>query len=366
MSTAASGWIDSETATLRPLSGRSIIILGYGNQGRAQALNLRDSLRAGALTDVAVGVWARAGGPSAQQAERDGFELVDSAALGRGDLFLCLLPDEIQGTFIAETLAPALRAAGRPGRIGFAHGGALAYTGLGAELRRPPWVEVFLVAPSGPGVDVRETFIAGWGVPAVLAVWHDLEGGAYEDALAIATGIGAMRAGVWKTTVEAEAAVDLFGEQAVICGGLSALLRCAYETLTRRGYDPEMAYLECVHQLRLTAELIHRYGVAGMRERISATARFGDLTRGPKVASAGVARTMDDILTEIESGDFMREWQAEVRAGRPQIEAWRAEIQRDPLEAVGREVRARALPPGAHGGPSPAAPRAPREPGESR
>jgi len=366
MNGAASGWIDPATATLCPLDGCAIVVLGYGNQGRAQALNLHDSLKAAPRAGAGVRVWARAGGASARQALRDGFEVIDTAALGTGDLFLCLLPDEVQGAFITETLTPAVRAGGRPGRIGFAHGGALAFTELGEHLRRPPWVETFLVAPSGPGVDVRDEFAAGWGVPALLAIWHDQSGAAYDRALAVATGIGATRAGVWRTTVAAEAAVDLFGEQAVICGGITALLRCAYQTLMRQGYDPEMAYLECVHQLRLTAELIHRHGVAGMRERISGTARFGDLTRGPRLAEAGVARVMADILSEIESGAFMREWQAEVRAGSPRLEAWRGGIDQDAMEMVGRDVRAHALRPEPSGGRRSGGSGASGEQGESR
>jgi ketol-acid reductoisomerase len=201
---------------------------------------------------------------------------------------------------------------------------------------------VFLVAPAGPGDEVRAAYLSGGGVPALLAVWHDASGAARARALAVAAGIGAARAGVLETTVADEAVVDLFGEQAVLCGGLSALVRAGYQTLVAAGYPPALAHLECVQQLRLTADLVSRHGVAGMRERISRTALFGDLTRGPRVLGPEVEGRLADILGEIESGEFAREWLEEVRRGAPRLTEARAAGAADPLEETGRSFRARA------------------------
>ena len=333
-------WIDPREGSPAPLAGREVIVLGYGNQGRAQALNLRDS---GAAARVRV--WARPDGSSASRARADGFTVVAAAALGEGEVFLCLLPDEVQADVLRETLTPALRAAGRAGSIGFAHGFALRFTDAGEALRRPPWAEVFLVAPAGPGEEVRAAFVSGGGVPALLGIWHDASGEARARALAVAQAIGALRAGVLETTVADEVVVDLFGEQAVLCGGLSALVRAGFTTLTRAGYPPELAYLECVHQLRLTADLIARHGIAGMRERISRTALYGDVTRGPRILGAEVRQRMADILREIEAGEFSREWVEEDRRGAPSLEAARGDRRTDPLEEAGRAFRARLQPP---------------------
>jgi len=334
-------WIDPREGSLAPLAGREVIVLGYGNQGRAQALNLRDS---GAAARVRV--WARAGGPSAACAQADGFEVVAAAALGEGEVFLCLLPDEAQPAFLRDTLTPALQAAGRTAAaIGFAHGFALQFSEAGPALRQPPWAETFLVAPAGPGEEVRAAYVSGGGVPALLAVWHDASGTARARALAVAQAIGALRAGVLETTVADEVVVDLFGEQAVLCGGLSALVRAGFTTLTRAGYPPELAYLECVHQLRLTADLISRHGIAGMRERISRTALYGDVTRGPRILGAEVRQRMADILREIEAGEFSREWVEEDRRGGPSLDAVRGDRRTDPLEEAGRAFRARLHPP---------------------
>jgi ketol-acid reductoisomerase len=335
VSAGGARWIDPGEAGTAPLAGMAVAVLGYGNQGRAQAFNLRDS---GAAASVRI--WARPDGPSAARAEADGFALIRSSELAEADLFVCLLPDEAQAAFLSETLSPALRRAGRPGRVIFAHGFALRFTAAGEALRRAPWEEVALVAPAGPGTEVRAAFVSGGGVPALVAVWHDASGAARPRALAYATAIGAMRTGGLETSVAAEATVDLFGEQAVLCGGLAALVRAGFETLTRAGYAPELAYLECVHQLRLTAELISRYGIAGMRERISRTARFGDLTRGPRVLGVGIESRLADILREIESGEFSREWlEAQAR------ETPSAAQPDDPLEQAGRAFRARVQPP---------------------
>ncbi|MBD3237918.1 MAG: ketol-acid reductoisomerase, partial [Candidatus Eisenbacteria bacterium] len=303
MSSRPVGWLDAAAADARALDDLRIVVIGYGNQGRAQARNLRDS-RIGR----SIAVWTRPDGPSQRQARADGFPTIDPEALAQGDLFLCLLPDEAIPAFVQHELAPRLWRADRPGRIGFAHGFALAFTPLGEALRQEPWREVFLLAPSGPGSEVRAAYTAGGGVAALLAIWHDADGRARAHALALAHGLGASRAGVFETTVREETIVDLFGEQAVVCGGLTALLESAFATLVAAGYPAEMAYLECVHQMRLTADLVHRHGIAGMRERISGTARFGERTRGPRIAAAGLRAVQRQILAEIESGAFAREW----------------------------------------------------------
>jgi len=347
MSDPCSCWLDESQASLEPLAGLGLVVCGYGNQGRAQALNLRDS-GAGRW----VKVWTHRAGRAAEQARADGFEVLASGRLSEGDLFLCLLPDEAHEGFVRAVLTPALQAAGKPGRIGVAHGFSLEFGGLGALLRAAPWVEAFLVAPCGPGTAVRAAFVAGWGIPALMAIWHDAGGETRTRALAVARAIGATRPGVLETTVRAETVVDLFGEQAVVCGGLTALMDAAFRTLTRAGYSAEMAYLECVQQVRLTAELVARHGIAGMRERISRTALYGDLTRGPRIMGGQEPRTLDEVLHEIESGEFAQQWQEECRAGFPMLARWRAACEDDPLEEAGRRVRARLLPPhsaGSHG-----------------
>lgn len=336
MSSGHGRWIEASEASIEPLRESGIVVAGYGNQGRAQALNLRDS-GAGAW----IRIWARPGGDSAARAREDGFEVIGREGLDEGDLFLCLLPDEEHAGFVSEVLQPALEAKTKPAGICFAHGFSLQFTDLGRRVRRAPWTEAFLVAPCGPGVDVRAAFEKGSGVPAYLAVWHDASGKAMPRAIAIAHGIGATRAGVLETTVREEAVVDLFGEQAILCGGIAALLREAFSTLIGAGYPPLMAYMECVHQLHLTVDMIHRHGVAGMRDMISRTALFGDLTRGPRVIGHQVPAAMAEILGEIESGAFAKEWIEEVRHGAPTLERLRRNLEHDLLEEAGREVRGR-------------------------
>jgi ketol-acid reductoisomerase len=336
-------WLSAADADLAALAELGIVVVGYGNQGRAQALNLRDS-RAGRW----IRVWARAG-TSAERARADGFELLSDEELAAGDLFLCLLPDEAQLDFITRVLNPNRRPSDRPAAIGFAHGFALAFTELGEILRHDPWNEVFLVAPAGPGEEVRAAYVAGHGVPALLAIWHDRSGFARGRAAAIARAIGATRAGVLETTVRDEAVVDLFGEQAVLCGGLSALLAAAFRTLIGAGYAPEMAYFECVQQVRLTAALVHRHGIDGMRKRISRVAQFGDVTRGPRIFDAEEGRVMAEILREIESGSFAAEWLADYSRGMPRLRSGLAERSDAQLESSGREVRRRTFGPDENG-----------------
>jgi ketol-acid reductoisomerase len=287
------------------LAGRTIAVLGFGNQGTAQALNLRDS-------GLSVIVGARESGASAARARDLGFEVFPLAgAARRADVAALLLPDDrVPGLW--PELLPALSPATS---LVFAHG----YVPLYADLAMPPQGDVVLVSPTGPGRVLREEFARGAGLPAYLAVHRDVTGGAWALAEAYATAIGSARARLLRTTVREETEVDLFGEQTVLCGGMNALVGAAFDTLTTAGYAPELAYLEVVHQLKYLADLLHERGVAGLREEISSTALYGDLTRGPRVIDAHVRAEMSRILDEIRSGAFAAEWSGEAGAGRPRL-----------------------------------------------
>jgi ketol-acid reductoisomerase len=321
-----------------PIRGWTIGVLGYGNQGRAQAWNLRES-------GCAVVVGARPGGASGDLASAEGFSVVAPAFLGEMvDLLAVLLPDEAHAGVVSELAAQARRG-GRIRALIFAHGYSLCFEPPSLD---PAW-DVAVVAPSGPGTQVRLRFEEGRGVPAFLAVHRDASGEADARARAYAAAIGCARAGLWRVTVAQEAEIDLFGEQAVLCGGMNALCRAAFDTLVEAGYPPEAAYLECVQQVRLTAELLERYGLDGMRRRISPAALWGDLTRGPRIVDAGTRARLRGILEEVRSGAFAREW----RARREADPGWReAELDsaRDArYEACGEAARA------LHGYPEPGA-----------
>lgn len=308
------------------LTGRPVAVLGFGNQGEAQALNLRD-----AGLDVRVG--ARPGGKAEERARRLGFSAspLPEAARGAGVVAL-LLPDEaLPATW--PVLAPAF-AAGVT--LVFAHGFNLLYS----DLEFPPDADVVLVSPTGPGRILRERYSEGEGLPAYLAVHRDRSGRAWSTAEAYAGAIGCARARLWKTTVAEETEVDLFGEQVVLCGGMNALVTAAFETLVSRGYAPEMAYLECVHQLKYLADLLHERGITGLRGAISGTARYGDLTRGPRVVGEASRAEMARILEEIRSGEFARAWRAEVAAGMPRL----GEMGRLAAEHPIEEARRQAVP----------------------
>ena len=308
------------------LLGSPIAVLGFGNQGEAQARILE---RAG--LDVRVG--ARAGGRADARARALGFPTTTLVeATRQAGTIAVLLPDEAVPALwpeIAGALAPTAR-------LVFAHGFNLLYS----DLTFPASSDVALVSPTGPGWILRELAERGEGLPAYLAVHRDGSGSAWQLAEEWATALGCARAGLWKTTVAEETEVDLFGEQTVLCGGMNALVTAAWETLVARGYAPEIAYLECVHQLKYLADLLHQKGVSGMRERISGTARYGDLTRGSRVIGEASRAEMARILDEIRSGAFARQWRAEVEAGGPRL----AELERlgraHPIE----EARRRAVP----------------------
>ncbi len=315
-----------DDADLSLLEGKTIAILGYGSQGHAHALNLRDS-----GCEVVVGL--RAGSASRVEAEAEGLTVLEVGdAASRGDLVMILLPDEKQ----AEVWEGEIRDGIAPGNLLlFAHGFAIHF----GQIDPPPGVDVGMVAPKGPGHLVRRQFADGRGVPCLMAINQDATGHASELVLAYAKGIGGARAGVIETTFKDETETDLFGEQAVLCGGLTELARAGFETLVEGGYDPRLAYFECLHELKLIVDLMYEKGIQGMRDSISNTAEYGDMTRGKRVISEETREAMRKILADIQSGEFAREWIAENRAGAESFQRMRAEAANHQVEKVGRELR---------------------------
>jgi ketol-acid reductoisomerase len=316
-----------EDAKLEMLKGKTIAILGYGSQGHAHANNLKES-----GFNVIVGELP--GGENEKKAKAAGFEVVDAAsAVKKGDVVVMLLPDELQGGIYRASVEPNLR---KGAYLMFAHGFNIHF---GQIVPRPD-VNVFMVAPKGPGHLVRAQYVKGEGVPALIAVHQDPAGNTKDVALAYAAGIGAARAGVIETSFREETETDLFGEQAVLCGGATALVLAGYETLVEAGYAPEMAYFECLHELKLIVDLIYEGGISNMRYSISNTAQYGDLTRGPRVVSPETKAEMKRILEEIQSGSFAKEWMLENQANRPVFNALMKRGQEHPIEEVGRRLRA--------------------------
>ena len=313
-------------ADLTLLDGKTVAILGYGSQGHAHALNLKDS-----GVDVVVGL--REGSDSVDKAKENGLAVESVAeAASRGDVVMILLPDEKQ----AEIWESEIRDGVAPGKLlMFAHGFAIHY-----DLIDPgPEVDIGLVAPKGPGHLVRRQFVDGTGVPGLAAIHQDATGDARGLVLAYAKGIGCTRAGVIDTSFREETETDLFGEQAVLCGGVTELVRAGYETLVEAGYDPRLAYFECLHELKLIVDLLYEGGFSGMRDAISDTAEYGDLTRGQKVISPDVEAAMQKILDDIRSGSFAREWVLENKAGTPVLHAHRRRQAEHPIEEVGARLR---------------------------
>ncbi len=309
------------------LKKKKIAILGYGSQGHAHANNLRDS-----GMDVVVGELL--GGENASKAKKAGFPVDGAAgATGKADVVMMLLPDELQGEIYRSEVAPNLR---KGAYLAFAHGFNIHY---GQIVPRAD-VNVFMVAPKGPGHLVRAQYEKGEGVPALIAVHQDPAGDGREVALAYAAAIGAARAGVIETTFREETETDLFGEQAVLCGGVTALVMAGYETLVEAGYAPEMAYFECLHELKLIVDLIYEGGISTMRYSISNTAQYGDLTRGPRIITDRTREEMRRILGEVQDGSFAREWILENRANRPVFNALTRRGEGHPIEEVGRKLRA--------------------------
>jgi ketol-acid reductoisomerase len=313
-------------ADLDLLNGKTVAILGYGSQGHAHSLNLKDS-----GVDVVVGL--RPDSKSVEQARSNGLEVTDVAeAASRGDIVMVLLPDEKHGQIWQEQVRDGIA----PGKaLFFGHGFSIHY----GEVEPPPEVDVALVAPKGPGHLVRRQFLEGSGVPGLVAVDQDSSGDTLQLALAYAKGIGCTRGGVIETTFKDETETDLFGEQAVLCGGVTELVQAGYETLVDAGYDPKLAYFECLHELKLIVDLMYEKGLSGMRFSVSNTAEYGDYTRGKRIISDATRQAMKDVLGEIQSGAFAREWIAENRAGQENFRRMRAEQANHQIEREGRELR---------------------------
>ncbi len=307
------------------LSGK-VAVIGYGSQGHAHALNLHDS-------GVSVVVGLREGSASRQAAEEAGLAVAPPADAVRGaQLVAFLLPDQVQPA-VYEEVAPHLDSGAA---LLFAHGFNIHY----GRISPPEGHDVIMVAPKGPGHIVRRIFTEGYGTPALFAVAQDASGNARDLALAYAQGIGATRAGVIETTFLEETETDLFGEQAVLCGGVTELIRLGFETLVEAGYQPEIAYYECLHELKLIVDLIYEGGLAGMRYSISDTAEFGDLTRGPRVIDDHVRENMRKLLADIREGGFAREWIEEMETGEQHLDELRAKASGERIEKVGAELRA--------------------------
>ena len=314
-------------ADLVPLRGKKIAIIGYGSQGHAHALNLRDS-----GLDVRVGL--RPDSASRAKAEKAGLRVVDTATAAReADVIMMLTPDE-QGSEIYEReVAPGLKAGKY---LAYGHGFNIHFK----KVVPPADVNVFMVAPKGPGHLVRSEYEKGRGVPCLLAIAQDPSGDTHEVGLAYAKGIGGTRAGVLETSFREETETDLFGEQAVLCGGLTELIRAGYETLVEAGYSPEMAYFECLHEVKLIVDLIYEGGIANMRYSISNTAEYGDMTRGKRLVTDETRKAMKQILADIQSGKFADEWMTEYRCGLPHFRELRKEAEKHPIEDVGSRLRA--------------------------
>jgi ketol-acid reductoisomerase len=315
-----------DDADLSVIQGRKVAVIGYGSQGHAHALSLRDS-----GVDVRVGLPASS--KSRPKAEEQGLRVLTPAeAAAEADVIMILAPDTAQRSIYAEAIEPSL-SAGKA--LFFGHGLNIRY-GL---ITPPADVDVAMVAPKGPGHLVRRQFVVGKGVPALVAVEQDASGGALALALSYAKAIGGTRAGVIRTTFKEETETDLFGEQAVLCGGASALVQTGFEVLTEAGYAPEVAYFECLHELKLIVDLMYEGGIARMRYSVSDTAEYGDYSRGPRVIDGRVKDEMRKILAEIQSGEFAREWVAEDEAGRPNYRKWQEQGEAHPIEETGRKLR---------------------------
>jgi len=314
-------------ANLGLLKNKTIAVIGYGSQGHAQAQNLRDS-------GLNVIIGQRPGGPNYDLAVSHKFEVYSAAeAAKRADIIQILVPDERQKALYNEEVKPHLTA-GKA--LVFSHGFNIHFK----NITPPADVDVYMVAPKGPGHLVRSVFTEGGGVPCLIAIHQDATGNAKSLALAQASGVGGGRAGIIETTFKDETETDLFGEQAVLCGGASELIKAGFETLVEAGYPEEMAYFECLHELKLIVDLIYKKGLAGMRYSISNTAEYGDYTRGPRIVNAQTKAEMKKILSEIQSGQFAKEWIDEADAGMPKFLKMREDNNNHPVEVTGKKLRA--------------------------
>ena len=313
-------------ADLSFLNGKTIAILGYGSQGHAHAQNLRDS-------GASVIIGLHDGSRSKAKAEADGFEVctVEEAAK-KADFIMFLIPDHIQADTYKTKVAPNMKP---DAKLLFAHGFAIHF----GQIVPPASHDIFMVAPKGPGHTVRSMYKDGKGVPCLIAIQQDASGHAKDYALAYASAIGGGRAGIIETTFREETETDLFGEQAVLCGGLTELMQQGYRTLVEAGYQPEMAYFECINEMKLIVDMIFEGGISWMRYSISDTAKFGDMTVGPRIIGEESRKAMKQVLKEIQDGTFAREWILENQTGRPRMRVWAKAAQEAPNEAVGKELR---------------------------
>jgi ketol-acid reductoisomerase len=315
-----------DDADLSIIQGRKVAVIGYGSQGHAHALSLRDS-----GVDVRVGL--ADGSKSKAKAESEGLRVVDPAtAAAEADVIMMLVPDHVARKVYAESVEPNLKAGDA---LFFAHGFNIRF----GYITPPANVDVCMVAPKGPGHLVRREYVAGRGVPAIVAVEQDASGNAWALALSYAAGIGALRAGGIKTTFTEETETDLFGEQAVLCGGASALVQAGFETLVEAGYQPEVAYFECLHELKLIVDLMYEGGIAKQRWSVSDTAEYGDYVSGPRIINSDVKAAMKDVLTDIQQGKFAQRFIDDQDAGAPEFKSLRATAEQHPIEAVGRDLR---------------------------
>ncbi len=313
-------------ADLGRLRGKTVAMLGYGAQGHAHALNLKDS-----GMNVVVGLYK--GSLSKAKAEAAGLTVLENAeAVKQADVIMFTLPDQVQRQVYLQDVEPHLR---EGQTIMFAHGFNIHFN----QIVAPKFVDVSMIAPKAPGTRVREVFTEGSGVPCLIAVHQDASGQAHQNALAYAKGIGGTRAGVLETTFLEETETDLFGEQVVLCGGVSALIKAAFETLVEAGYQPESAYFETMHELKLIVDLIYQGGLTHMRYVVSDTAEYGDYVTGPRVIDDRVKATLKQVLTEIQNGEFARRWISENQVGRPAFLAMRRREQEHQIETVGKELR---------------------------
>ncbi len=313
-------------ADLGVIKNRKVAIIGYGIQGRGQALNLRDS-------GIQVLVSELEGTSNYEQAKKDGFSVLDATAAAKeADIIQILTQDHVQGAVYKKAIEANL-SEGKA--LVFSHGFNIHFR----QIVPPQTVDVFMVAPKGPGALVREMYEQGKGVPCLIAVFQDASGEAKAKALAYAKAIGGTRAGVIETTFKEETETDLFGEQAVLCGGVSELIKAGFDTLVEAGYQPEIAYFECLHELKLITDLIYREGIYGMRKRVSDTAEYGDITRGKQVISQETRKIMKKLLADVQSGAFAREWIEENEKGRPNYNRITEEEKNHLIEKVGKDLR---------------------------
>jgi ketol-acid reductoisomerase len=315
-------------ADLNIIKSKKVAIIGYGSQAHAHAQNLRDS----GVAEVKIAL--RLDSPTVAKAKNAGFEVLSNADAAKwADVLMVLAPDEFQAEIYENDLKDNMK---QGAALAFAHGLNIHFELIKAR----PDLDVFMIAPKGPGHTVRSEYVKGGGVPCLVAVAQDKSGNALKIALSYASAVGGGRSGVIETNFKEECETDLFGEQAVLCGGVTALIQAGFETLTEAGYAPEMAYFECLHEMKLIVDLLYQGGIADMRYSISNTAEYGDVTRGPRVITAETKKEMKKILTEIQSGEFVREFMNENKTGKKNFDALRAKGRAHPIEATGEKLRA--------------------------